>query len=178
MRFVSRPLSHMSCVTSFVSYVLCHVSCVLSLGLSCPYGRVVSLSRPKAGSVAASFHFLGMHEPTPVFINHPVSATQPASRSSARSAARLDTEAHMPHLESPRKSATTSPSWDTLSPQLHSTVTISALLDSPRTPSPPRCLSPWTWGFTGCMIECGKAVQLASRGLTYNLHHAGALMPP
>ncbi len=32
------------------------------------------LSRPKAGSVAGSFHFLGMHEPTPVFINHPVFA--------------------------------------------------------------------------------------------------------
>jgi hypothetical protein len=32
------------------------------------------LSRPKAGSVAGSFHFLGMREPTPVFINHPVSA--------------------------------------------------------------------------------------------------------
>ncbi len=32
------------------------------------------LSRPKAGSVAGSFHFLGMKAPAPVFINHPVSA--------------------------------------------------------------------------------------------------------
>jgi hypothetical protein len=32
--------------------------------------RMSYLSRSKAGS----FHFLGMHEPTPVFINHPVSA--------------------------------------------------------------------------------------------------------
>jgi hypothetical protein len=32
------------------------------------------LSHPKAGSVAGSFHFLGMHEPTPVLTSHPVSA--------------------------------------------------------------------------------------------------------
>ncbi len=105
----ARTLDTMHRLYRLLGYVAAHLNGQKIYRASDMVLRVLTdasyLSRPKAGSVAGSFHFLGMHEPTPVFINHPVSATQPTFWSSARSAARLNREAPMPQLESPRKNA-------------------------------------------------------------------------